>query len=370
MDAYDIISRINKERFYKLLSGASQEDVERVLSKDTITIGDLPILLSPAIKTYIQTLKERAKKITKRRFGNTILLYAPLYLSNECVNDCEYCGFRVRGDAKRRTLSVSEVMVEAQKLYNEGFRHILLVSGENRKVVNLEYLDTIVKSLSRMFPSVSIEVGPLKEEEYEVLCKSGLDGLTIYQETYDESVYRRFHKKGPKSDFYNRLINPELALKAGVRRVGIGALLGLNDFRFEVFAIALHLDYLMKRYWKAFYTVSFPRIRTGGIDFQIPYPVSDEDLIIAVCLLRILFEDAGLILSTREPPHLRDDLIGIGITQMSAGSRTNPGGYTLNADSKSQFEVSDERSLDEVIRVIRDKGYEPVMKDWDFSFQG
>ncbi|MGB9600989.1 MAG: 2-iminoacetate synthase ThiH, partial [Myxococcota bacterium] len=187
---------------------------------------------------------------------------------------------------------------------------------------------------------------------------------------YEEDVYKRYHKKGPKSDYYRRLITPELGLKAGIRRAGIGSLMGLNDFRFELYLISLHLDYLMRRYWKAFYTVSFPRIRKSVADFKVPHPVSDDELILAICILRNIFPDVGLVLSTREPPQLRDSLIGVGITQMSAGSKTNPGGYSLNLSTENQFDIEDTRDLKSVMEVIRAGGYEAVLKDWDRAFLG
>ncbi len=368
MDFYDIIKRVDKRAFYKLLNSVTDADVQILLGKETFSISDLPILLSEKIMPYLTLLKERAKEITKRRFGNNILLYAPLYLSNECVNDCEYCGYRISKNNRKVTLSPEEVICEADRLYSLGFRHILLVSGEDRRVVNIEYLKEIILALSKKFPSVSIEVGPQNEDEYRILVESGLDGLTIYQETYDEDAYSRYHKRGPKSDFYKRLLTPEYGLRAGIRRVGIGSLMGLNDFRYEIYSIALHLNYLMRRYWKAFYTVSFPRIRRSAAGFEIPFPVSDLDLVLSVCVLRNIFEDVGLILSTREPPELRDSLIGVGITQMSAGSKTNPGGYSLNLNSENQFDVEDSRGLKEVMEVIHKTGYEAVLKDWDFGF--
>ncbi len=370
MSFYDLLSKVDKRRFYDVLNGTTTEDVESVLSKDAFSLSDLPVLLSDKVRPYMDILRKRAKEITRQRFGNNILLYAPLYLSNKCVNDCEYCGYRVSKNNKIKTLKAGEVFAEASKLYSLGFRHILLVSGEDRREVSTEYLREIIREISKKFPSVSVEVGPQSEEEYRILVENGLDGLTLYQETYDEEVYRRYHKKGPKSDFYRRLITPEYGLRAGVRRLGIGSLMGLNDFRFETYLTALHLDYLMKKYWKAFYTVSFPRIRRSAADFDIPYPVSDEELVLAICVLRNIFEDVGLILSTREPPHIRDSLIGVGITQMSAGSKTNPGGYTLNINSENQFDVEDSRDLTQVAGVIRATGYEVVMKDWDSSFLG
>ena len=370
MDFYDIIKDVDKSAFYNQIESATEDDIEFAFNKDSLSISDIPVLLSKKAESYIDLLKGRALSITRQRFGNNILLYAPLYLSSECVNDCEYCGYRISKNNKKKTLTLDEVMAEAEKLYNMGFKHILLVAGEDRRAVSTEYLRDIISSLSKKFPSVSIEVGPQTEEEYRILVESGLDGLTIYQETYEEDVYKRYHKKGPKSDYYRRLITPELGLKAGIRRAGIGSLMGLNDFRFELYLISLHLDYLMRRYWKAFYTVSFPRIRRSVADFKVPHPVSDDELILAICILRNIFPDVGLVLSTREPPQLRDSLIGVGITQMSAGSKTNPGGYSLNLSTENQFDIEDTRDLKSVMEVIRAGGYEAVLKDWDRAFLG
>jgi len=368
MNFYDIIKKVDKEGFYKAIQSTKREDIEAILDKECISISDIPALLSEYVWDYLDVLSRRAKEITKRRFGNNILLYAPLYLSNICVNDCEYCGYRISNKESRITLSLDEVLLEAERLHRLGFKHILLVAGEDRRSVSTQYLNEVISRLVGLFPSISIEVGSLSLEEYKELVEAGLDGLTIYQEVYEEEVYREFHKKGPKSNYYQRLITPEEGLKAGIRRLGIGFLMGLNDFRYELYLLSLHLDYLIKRYWKAFYTVSFPRIRKSVSNFVIPHPVRDDELILSICILRNVFEDVGLVLSTREPPSLRDRLIGVGITQMSAGSKTNPGGYTLNLSTENQFDVEDTRDLNEVMRVIRNTGYEAVLKDWDTSF--
>ena len=368
MDFYDIIKKVDKGSFYKTIESTKREDIESILSRESLSISDIPALLSDNIWDFMDLLKSRAREITRRRFGNNILLYAPLYLSNVCVNDCEYCGYRISNKENRLTLSVDEVLMEAERLHKLGFKHILLVAGEDRRTVSTQYLKEIVSHLVGLFPSISIEVGAQTYDEYRLLVEYGLDGLTIYQEVYEEEAYKRFHRRGPKSNYYNRLITPEAGLRSGIRRLGIGSLMGLNDFRYELYLLCLHLDYLMRRYWKAFYSVSFPRIRKSVSDFAIPYPVSDEELILSICIIRNIFEDVGLVLSTREPPSLRDRLIGVGITQMSAGSKTNPGGYTLNLSTENQFDVEDTRDLNEVMRVIRSTGYEAVLKDWDTSF--
>lgn len=368
MDFYNLLKKFEKKSFFEMLSSVRRSDVEKVLSKNTFSVEDIPVLISDYGSDYIEELQRRAHEITRCRFGNNILLYAPLYLSNECVNDCEYCGYRVSRKENRKTLTIEEVLSEAERLNALGFRHILLVSGEDRRAVNTEYLRNVISLLAKMFPSISIEVGPQSEDEYRILIEAGLDGLTIYQETYDEEMYKKYHKKGPKSDYRNRLVTPEYALRRGIRRLGIGFLMGLNDFRYETFLLAQHLDYLQRRYWKTSYSVSFPRIRRSAADFVIPFPVSDEQLILVICVLRMVFEDVGFVLSTREPAYLRDRLIGVGITQMSAGSKTNPGGYSLNLSTENQFDIEDHRDLHTVMDVIRKRGCEAVLKDWDTSF--
>jgi 2-iminoacetate synthase len=314
-------------------------------------------------------------------------LFAPLYLSNECINHCSYCGFSRDNPILRLTLSVDEVRSEARALLDQGFRNLLLVSGEHPKFVSTNYLRDCIEALHAIVPSISLEVGPMTQEAYRPMVEAGAEGLVVYQETYDRQIYAEMHTAGPKRNFEWRLETPERAYAAGFRRLGIGALFGLSDWRRDALCVAAHADYLLRNCWKAALTISLPRLRPCSGDFQVRSRMNDRDLVQLVCAFRLLFPDVGLVLSTREPAQLRDGLIPLGITLMSAGSHTEPGGYTgagkhklhhtergrmveLLADESGnsateQFEIADTRSPKEIAHALRHSGYEPVWKDWD-----
>ncbi|MCU0571860.1 MAG: 2-iminoacetate synthase ThiH [Syntrophobacteraceae bacterium] len=344
------------------------DDVRRSLAARNPAPQDLLPLLSPAAEPFLEEMAQRAHRLTEQRFGRVINLFAPVYVSNECINSCVYCGFNRVNPVSRLTLTPRQVAVEGRHLHDAGFRHVLLVSGENPHVVTLEYLTWVVDLLRPLFSSISIEIYPLEAEEYEELIDHGVDGLVIYQETYDEARYPEFHPGGRKKDFHWRLETPERGGKAGFRRLGIGALLGLGDWRVEGFFLGLHARYLLKNFWKSQVTISFPRLKPAVGGFAPPHPVGDAQLVQLLVALRLFLPDVGFTLSTREPPHLRDHLIPLGVTSMSAGSSTEPGGYTHTREAGAQFEVADERSPAEIAELIRRKGYEPVWKDWDPAF--
>jgi 2-iminoacetate synthase len=355
----DVVSRIMAK---------SAEDVHRALVADPLRIDDFMALLSPAAAPFIESMAQKAHRITQRRFGNTILLYAPLYLSNYCTNGCRYCGFNAMNRAHRRTLSPDEIEREATIIRKRGFRHILLVTGEAPQVAGDDYLVTAIERIRGLFSSISIEVYPMDESGYLRMATAGVDGLTIYQETYDRKLYADMHPFGRKRDFEFRLRAPECGGAAGFRRIGVGALLGLGQFRAEGFFTGLHARYLSRRYWRSHISVSLPRIRPSEGGFAPLNPVSDGDFVQLICALRLLLPDAGIVMSTRESAVLRDSLLPLGITQMSAGSCTSPGGYANPEESTRQFDISDERTPAEVERMIRSKGYEAVWKDWDRGF--
>lgn len=314
-------------------------------------------------------------------------LFAPLYLSNECINNCRYCGFSRDNPILRVTLGLDEVIAEARHLWQAGFRQVLLVAGEHPKFVSRDYLAQCVRALAGDFSSIAIEVAPMETGEYIDIVNAGADGLVAYQETYDRRVYVDLHTSGPKRDFNARLQCLERGYAAGFRRLGLGVLLGLADWRHEALALAAHVDYLMKHCWQSQITVSLPRLRPAAGGFQPQFAISDRELAQLVCAFRITFPQVGIVLSTREAPALRDALISLGVTMMSAGSHTEPGGYTHQGSANlhrtlrgrivtpefqtsdrvatSQFEISDHRSPDEIAAVLRDRGLEPVWKDWD-----
>jgi 2-iminoacetate synthase len=325
-------------------------------------------LLSPAAVPYLEAMARKAQALTRQRFGRTMQLYAPLYLSNECVNSCAYCGFAHGLGIGRLTLGIEAALAEAAHLHAQGLRHLLLVSGEAPKTIDGAYLGSLARGLRRRFDSLSVEVGAFDLAGYRGLIAEGIDGLVLYQETYQPDVYRAVHRAGPKHDFARRLRAIELGGMAGFRSLGIGVLLGLAPWRRDAFALARHGRELGQRFWRSRIAVSFPRMR-GHAGGQPPaHPVSDRDLVQMICAMRLALPDADLVLSTREPARLRDHLMGIGITRMSAGSKTNPGGYGMHRSSGEQFTVEDLRAPPEVAEALLDRGFEPVWKDFDGSF--
>jgi len=376
----------------KLSRGTSLTTARESLAKDKLSLADFANLISPAAGELLEHMGRRSHALTRQRFGKVIRLFAPLYLSNECINNCQYCGFSRDNPILRVTLSVEEALREGRALAEKGFRNILLVAGEHPKFVSNHYLRDCVAVLHAEIPSVSLEVGPMETADYRPLVAAGADGLVVYQETYDRALYAVLHTAGPKRNFDWRLETPERAYEAGFRRIGIGALYGLADWRYEALAVAAHTDYLLRNCWKAYLTISLPRLRPCAGEFQPLTHMSDRELVQLLCALRLMFPDVGLVLSTRETAKLRNGLIPLGITLMSAGSHTEPGGYTgagkenlhqtvrgriaetgssewatngHTTNATGQFNIADERSADEVAKQIQNLGYEPVWKDWD-----
>lgn len=365
---YEEVKRYSWEHLTRKINTCSERDVERALAAQTLDLEGLISLLSPKAEGFLEEMAQRAHCLTEQRFGRVISLFAPLYLSNVCTNSCAYCGFNVQNPVQRLTLTVDQAAAEGRYLHEKGFRHILLVSGEAPQVVTLDYLVGVLKKLRSWFASISIELYPMETAAYEKLVERGVDGLVIYQETYSKKHYGDVHLAGKKRDYLWRLETPERGGEAGFRRIGIGALLGLSDWRVEGFHLGLHARYLLRNFWKSHLTISFPRIQPAAGAYQPSFPVSDAHFVQLVTALRLFLPDVGLILSTRESADLRDNLISLGITSMSAGSRTDPGGYVHATEAEGQFEISDRRSPEVVADVIRRKGYEPVWKDWDAAF--
>ena len=346
----------------------SELDVERVLAKDKIDLEDFKVLISPAAKPFLEEMAKRSYAITKKRFGNTIQMYIPMYLSNECQNICTYCGFSFTNIIPRKTLTDKEILEEVAYIKKQGYDHILLVTGEANKTVGVDYLKNVIKLIREHFSNISIEVQPLDQEEYEALIQEGLYAVLVYQETYHESAYKIHHPKGKKSNFNYRLDTPDRLGKAGIHKIGLGALFGLEDWRVDSFYTALHLKYLQKTYWKTKYSISFPRLRPHEGDVQPKVEMTDSDLVQLICAYRLLDEDVELSISTRESEKFRNNIINLGITSMSAASKTNPGGYSVDEQSLEQFEISDERSTEEIKNMIQSQGYEVVWKDWEKGF--
>jgi 2-iminoacetate synthase len=371
-------------------SGATElAQVRASLSRPRLTLADFERLISPAAEKLLEELGQRSHDLTRQRFGRVIRLFAPLYLSNECINNCAYCGFSRDNQILRVTLSIDEVVAEARELKAQGFRNILLVAGEHPKFVSNGFLAECVAAVHREVAGVSLEVGPMEAPEYRGMVAAGSEGLVVYQETYDRELYAQMHTAGPKRNFDWRLETPERAYQAGFRRLGIGALFGLADWRYEAICVAAHAEYLLKYCWKSQVTLSLPRLRPCAGGFQPLTALGDRQLVQLICAFRLFLPDVGIVLSTREPAHLRDGLIPLGVTMMSAGSHTEPGGYTgagrdnlhhtvrgrivelaenaseWESGATGQFDIADERSPADIARLISRLGYEPVWKDWD-----
>jgi 2-iminoacetate synthase len=368
MSFYDVIQEYDSSQVVADIEAMSAADVQRALAAEQLDNRDFMALLSPAADAFLEEMAQKAHAITLRRFGRTVLLYAPIYLSNECHNGCLYCGFSVHNKVPRRTLTLDEIERDAQILHNQGFRHILLLTGEAPGRIGNDFISAAAQRIRPLFSSIGIEVYPMETAGYQEMVNAGIDALTIYQETYDPELYAHLHPSGRKRDYRFRLETPERGGAAGLRRIGLGFLLGLGNFRSEAFFAGLHGRYLAHYYWRTLLTVSFPRLRPAEGGFQPPNPVSDRQFVQLMCATRLLLHDAGLVLSTRESAELRDNLLPLGITQMSAGSCTAPGGYADQGSATEQFAIDDDRTPAEIAAVLRARGYDPVWKDWDSAF--
>ncbi|MBB3324984.1 MULTISPECIES: 2-iminoacetate synthase ThiH [Atlantibacter] len=357
LDWDDIRLRINSK---------TPDDVERALRCPRPGREEMMALLSPAADAYLEPLARQAQRLTRQRFGHTVSFYVPLYLSNLCANDCTYCGFSMSNRIKRKTLDADEIARECAAIKALGFDHLLLVTGEHQSKVGMDYFRTHFPAIRQQFASLQMEVQPLAEQEYAELKTLGLDGVMVYQETYHEAVYARHHLRGNKQDFFWRLETPDRLGRAGIDRIGLGALIGLSDsWRVDCYMVAEHLLWLQQHYWKSRYSISFPRLRpcTGGVE---PASIMDErQLVQTICAFRLLAPEVELSLSTRESPAFRDNVIPLAITSVSAFSKTQPGGYADDHPELEQFAPHDARRPDEVAAALSRSGIQPVWKDWD-----
>jgi len=345
------------------------EDVERALGRTQRDLEDFKALVSPAAAPYLEEMAQLSHRLTQRRFGKVMQLYVPLYVSNECQNICTYCGFSYDNKIRRRTLSAGELLTEAAAIKAMGYEHVLLVSGEAHQAVGVDYFVRALDLLRPHLAHLSMEVQPLETAEYGRLMEHGLNTVLVYQETYHQADYKLHHPKGKKSNFLFRLETPDRLGEAGIYKMGLGVLIGLEDWRTDSLFTALHLQYLGRRYWKSKFSLSFPRLRphVGGLQPKVSQ--TDAELIQLICAYRLLDEEVELSLSTRESPVFRDHAVRLGVTAMSAGSRTNPGGYAVDQESLEQFEIHDDRSPAEIAAMIRRQGYDVVWKDWDAALQ-
>jgi 2-iminoacetate synthase len=361
-DFADVVTTIRRK---------TSADVRRALGRvrGGLDIDDLAALLAPAAAPFLEELAQLSHQLTVERFGRTMQLYAPMYLTNVCANVCTYCGFSAQNRIPRKALDEAEILAEAAVLKQMGFDHVLLVTGESTRY-GTAYLKNALQLLRPHFSSLSIEVQPLGEADYAALAADGLSTVLVYQETYQAEVYRQHHLSGPKADIAYRLETPDRLGRAGMKKIGLGALYGLGDWRADAWFTGLHLRYLERRYWRTRYSISFPRLRPHeGKDIAVA-PFDERDLVQTACAFRLLSPEVELSLSTRENEMFRNHAFRLGFTSMSAGSRTNPGGYASAPDSLEQFEIDDRRSAAEVAAFLRSQGYEAVWKDWDSTYDG
>ncbi|HEY5511813.1 MAG TPA: 2-iminoacetate synthase ThiH [Prolixibacteraceae bacterium] len=368
MSFKEIYNQYNWDEIKKSIYDKSSHDVEMALSAHHRTLEDFKALISPAAAPYLEGMAQLSHQLTQKRFGKTMQMYVPLYLSNVCTNFCTYCGFNFDNKIKRKTLTAEEISLEIAEIKKQGYNHILLVTGEAKQVVHVDYFKKAIEIIKPHFANISIEVQPLNQDEYEELKQSGVYAVLVYQETYHKERYPEYHPKGKKANFDYRLETPDRAGKAGIHKIGVGVLLGLEEWRTDSFFCALHLNYLQKKYWQTKYSVSFPRIRPAKGVLAPNVLVSDRDLVQLICAYRLMYEDVELSISTRESEQFRNNIIKLGITSISAGSKTNPGGYVVEPESLEQFVISDERSAGQMAEYISGINYEPVWKDWDKSF--
>ncbi len=367
MSYYDVYLKYKDLPLEEFFRGFSFQDVEAAIEAERLDANTFLTLLSPAAENYLEGMAQKAHSLTVKHFGKTVLLYTPMYLSNYCENQCLYCGFNSKNSIVRKKLSLKEVKKEAAFISSTGIKHILILTGDFREKSPPQYIKDCIRILTRYFSSISVEIYALTESEYADMIKEGVDGLTLYQETYDELTYNKMHEAGPKKDYLFRLDAPERAAKQGIRNVNIGVLLGLSDWRREIFLMGLHAKYLQDKFCNVEIGASVPRLRPYIGDFQISNQVNNKNLTQIIIALRIFLPSLGITLSTREEPKLRENLLPLGITRMSAGSSTCVGGHTLGTYdglNPPQFEISDTRNVKEIKTMLAEKGYQPVLKDW------
>ncbi|MDR2666227.1 MAG: 2-iminoacetate synthase ThiH [Endomicrobium sp.] len=365
MTFYDVKQKYDKFNFEKYTENISDKMIKNSIQKEILDDMDFLNLLSPKASNHIEEMAQKAHEISVKHFGKCILLYAPLYVSNFCINNCVYCGFSTKNKIKREVLSFNEIEENCKIISSYGLRHILLVTGESNIKTPISYLKKCVEILKNYFEGIDIEIYPLDESGYRSLTASGVDGLTIYQETYNEDLYKLLHTKGEKSNYRYRLETCERAGRADYRNLNVGVLLGLNDFISDLFLTGIHAKYLQTKFQSAEIGISFPRLRPATGAYQPKTLISDKNLIQAICAIRLFINRINITMSTRESRELRNNVIPLGITRMSAASSTEVGGYTKRGQSsEGQFEVNDTNTVNKVKEMIYEKGYQPIMKDW------
>lgn len=364
MSFYQEYLQYKKFDYAGFFARINEADIERILAKERINEFDYLALLSETAEQYLEPMAQKAHRLTVQHFGRVIQLYTPIYLANYCVNACVYCGFRASNKLERKKLSLPEVEKEAALIAATGLKHVIILTGESRKMSPVSYIKDCVEVLKKYFASICIEVYPLKEHEYVELIQAGVDALTIYQETYNEDLYLELHPAGPKRNYLYRLEAPERACRAGIRSANLGALLGLEQWQSDAFLTGLHAHYLQKNYPGVDVAISLPRLRPHLGGYQPRCIISDKNLVQYMLAFRLFIPRAGITISTRERAEFRDNLLRLGVTKMSAGSCTAVGGRASDNEVIGQFDISDQRGVEEMKKMVYAQGYQPVFKDW------
>ncbi len=362
---YDTIKQFKSFGYENFFNNLHSYDIDSAICSRNMSELEFLMLLSPLAEKHLEDLAQKAQHTTIKQFGKTIQLYTPMYISNYCNNQCLYCGFKEKNNIERKQLTFEEIEREAVEIAKSGMRHILVLTGSARNIATPDYIKSAVKIIKKYFPSISIEMYPMNQEEYKSLFYAGVDGLTIYQETYDEKLYAKLHPTGPKSNYQYRLSAPDRGCLAGIRRINLGILLGLKGWRQDIFLAALHCAYMQREYPATEISISLPRIQPHDGNYTSQIPVTDKNMVQILTAFRLFMPRAGINISTRENPYFRDNVISLGITNMSAGCTTAVGGHTKE-DTAKQFEIADTRTVKEVQNLIYNKGYQPVFKDWQY----
>ena len=358
--------KVQEQELLTYLDKVDERDVMMSMKKHRPSLNDFINLIAPAAVNCIDSMREIATRNKKMHYGRTVKMYTPLYISNYCINRCQYCGFNSSLKKKRKRLSIDEVLQEARVIRDYGIDSLLLVSGEDPEYITVDYLVELTKQLKKIFSYIAIEIYPLDKHGYTRLFKAGVDGLTLYQETYDKHIYDKLHLSGPKANYANRLKFMEYGADAGFRVLGLGVLLGLYDWRIDTISMIAHAQWLKKRYWKSKIQFSFPRITAAEGSFEVPNAISDIELEQLVLAVRIIEPESEISISTRESEFFRDKAVLTTASTISAASSVVPGGYVdRKDDSLKQFSLNDNRSVKELDQDLRKIGLEPVYKDWD-----
>ena len=367
MEFYDTIKDLQWDDVTKSIYAKTDNDVRKALSKQSLDIEDFKALISPSADKYLEQMAHMSRTITQKRFGKVMLLYIPLYLSNECSNHCIYCGFNHNNEIARKTLNDEEILEEIKVIKSMGYDNVLLLTGEFPRIAGADYIEHAIKLCKQHFAAVNIEVYPMKVEEYKRMADVGCNTVYVYQETFNEKRYKVYHPKGMKSNYRWRLNTPERIAQAGMHKVGMGALIGLEEWRTEMVYLAMHLRFMTKNYWRTKYCLSFPRMRPAAGGYQPNFLMSEKQFAQALWAFRIFDNDVEISMSTRETRNMRDHFITLGVTSVSAGSMTDPGGYAHPNTELEQFHINDDRGPKEMEKMIRAQGYDVIYKDWDSS---